>query len=188
MSKQILVISKLHLSNKTKGIQSQLEGLEVGESIVADNKKYIKVTQDTCDVEYSSDWHEYEFGDSTIVGSFRKKIDVSANNVETVMVNCMEGGSTYWMGLDNSTDVWEGKPQGIPLSTWATQMLLDGKTLHFYDLEDEDEKWTLTLEKLIEGFKLNAENRPHDCDLENGDATTSDCIIQYAMMGEIVYG
>lgn len=137
---------------------------------------------------YSSDLKEYKFNDSTILGSFRKTVDVTASDVEAVVVNCMEGGSIHWLGLDNTTDIWKKKPKGIPLSTWVTQMLLEGETINFYDVEDKANTFTLTLPKLIEGFKLNAEHRPFDCDLDNGDATTSDCILQYGVFGEVVYG
>jgi hypothetical protein len=41
---------------------------------------------------------------------------------------------------------------------------------------------------LSNGIKLNAIHRPHDADPDRGDATTCDCIIQYAMFGKVVYG
>lgn len=185
MENQVLVISRLHLSEETKGIQSQLEGLSIGESIESEGKKYTKVETDACNVEYSDNWKAYDFKDKP-VGSYVKEI--TAEEVESVIVNALEGGSTYWLGLNNSTEIWKKKPQGIPLSLWATQMLLEGETLHFYDLEDEEEEWTLTLEQLMKGFKLNAEQRPFDSNVLDGDADTADCILQYGIFGELVYG
>ena len=53
---------------------------------------------------------------------------------------------------------------------------------------EEDEKYELTLEKLLNGIKLNTENRPDDCDIDDGDANTMDCIIQYGLFGDIIFG
>lgn len=141
--------------------------------------------------QYPTDYKEYEFGEEVVATVERKVVDnVTANDIETVIVNSFEGGSGYWLGLDteNEESVWGNKPKGVPYSTWATQMLLEGKTLHFYDVEEESEKFTLNLEQLVLGFQLNAEKRPFDCDLSDGDATTSDCILQYGIFGQLVYG
>ena len=190
MGKLELVISRLSLSGETKSIQERLEALEVGQSVEYNGKVYSKTQNDLCEVEYSSNWEAYKFSDKNVIGSYVKKIDVTANDIETVIVNSFEGGSNYWLGLDteHENNVWNSKPVGIPYSTWATQMLLEGKTLHFYDVEEESEKFTLNLEQLINGFKINAEKRPFDCDLENGDAITADCILQYGIFGKLVYG
>lgn len=48
--------------------------------------------------------------------------------------------------------------------------------------------YPLTKEKILHGFLLNAQNRPEDADLDNGDAATGDCILQYAIFGDIIYG
>lgn len=188
MKKQTLAISTIHLSSPLDDIQLRLEILPLGETIEKGGKVYTKVAQDACEVEYSSDYNAYKFDDKKSVGSYVIKKEITANDIEAVIVNCMEGGSNYWLGLNNTTDIWKKKPQGIPLSTWTAQMLLEGETIHFYDVEDEEETWTLNLEQLIKGFALNAEKRPFDCDLNDGDATTSDCILQYGMFGKLVYG
>ena len=196
MSKVELVISRLHFSKETEGIQDQLKAMEIGESIEYNGKVYKKTFIDLCEVEstekkvYSSEYSDYDFNEKNIVGYYVRKVNISANDIDTVITNSFEGGSNYWLGLDtqNEESVWKEKPKGLPYSTWATQMLLEGKTLHFYDIEDEEEKFTLTLEQLVNGFKLNAEQRSWDCDLDNGDATTSDCILQYGIFGKVVYG
>ncbi len=123
-----------------------------------------------------------------LLGTYTITQNITVSDVETVIVNCLEGGSNYWLGLDNSTDDWKERPDGEPFSMWVVKLLLDGKTVHFYDVEEESETFTLTLEQLLKGFQLNADKRPFDCDLENGDAITSDCILQYAMFGQLVYG
>lgn len=67
------------------------------------------------------------------------------------------------------------------------EMLESGKSLYWVDCEDNTSN-ELTLEKLLNGIRLNAENRPHDCDLESGDAETMDCIIQYALFDDVIFG
>jgi hypothetical protein len=129
-----------------------------------------------------------EFNSKKVVGKAVKVVNISENDIETIIVNGMEGGIHYWAGLNNTGIEWEEKPKDEPRSTWTTKLLLEGKEVEFFDIEDESDRWTLTLEKLIQGVQLNINNRPHDCDLEYGDATTSDCIIQYALFGKIVFG
>lgn len=67
------------------------------------------------------------------------------------------------------------------------EMLECGKLIYFIDCEDESRN-ELTLEKLLNGISKNAEERPHDCDLDTGDAITTDCIIQYALFDEVLFG
>jgi hypothetical protein len=57
-----------------------------------------------------------------------------------------------------------------------------------FDKEDPEEVFTLTLTKLISGFRQNYIEREWDNYLENGDAETVDSIIQYALFGKLVYG
>ena len=73
-------------------------------------------------------------------------------------------------------------------SAWATDKILKGESLIVKDTE-ENKTYELTLEKLINGIKLNATERSHDNYFnDNHDAITYDCIIQYAIFGELVYG
>ena len=66
------------------------------------------------------------------------------------------------------------------------EMLESGKSIYFIDCEDGSRS-ELTISKLMFGIKLNAEQRPWDCDLDNGDAGTVDCIIQFALFNEVVF-
>lgn len=67
------------------------------------------------------------------------------------------------------------------------EMLESGKSIWFCN-DEEDKSYELTLEKLLKGISQNAQERPHDCDLEMGDAETMDCIIQFALFNEIIFG
>lgn len=131
-----------------------------------------------------------EFDKKKVVGTATIKKELTESDIENIIVTAFEGGSNYWMGLDNSSEDMQAKPNGEPYSTWSTKLILEGKSVKLFDIEesDDDSNWIITLDKLIKGFELNYVNRPHDNDLENGDATTADCILQYALFGEVVYG
>src|SRR5690606_2445918 len=104
-----------------------------------------------------------------------------------MLVGAIEGGINYWGMLTRAEPEWKEKPQEEPASTWAARMLLDGKTVQLIDVEDDTETFDLTLDKLINGLVINARERPEDIDLEQADAITYDCIIQYALFGKLVY-
>ena len=111
---------------------------------------------------------------------------VSAKVLECIIIDAIESGLDYWAGIDNSN--WN-KPAGLSLSQYAAELILTGKEVKFYDIEEngEDEDWILTLDKLLKGIALNEVERPFDCDLSDYDSSTVDCIIQFALFGEIVY-
>jgi len=137
-----------------------------------------------------------EFSDEKIVATIQVPFKITESDIENIIVTSLEGGSNYWMGIVVTTSEWEDRPKGkdgIPISQWTTKLLLEGKVIQLLDIEDvEDtvhsEEYQLTLEKLLNGIKQNYMERPFDCDIEDGDATTADCIIQYALFGKIVFG
>lgn len=59
--------------------------------------------------------------------------------------------------------------------------------VYAFDFE-EDMSHLLTQEMLENGFYLNKEHRPQDANIEEGDAVTGDCILQYACFGQVIYG
>lgn len=116
-------------------------------------------------------------------------ITITESDIENIVVSSLEGGSNSWMGLDNSHPEFKEKPKGEPLSTWTTKLLIDGKTVYFYDIEDPEEKlFELSLQKLFNGITQNAKERPFASNKDGWDACDADCIMQYALFGELVYG
>ena len=116
---------------------------------------------------------------------------ITTEDIENILVDAFEASDMgRWALLDNSAPIWEDKPKGMPTSQYAVEIILNGGELKFQDVEEteDDLDWTLNLEKLLNGIQLNAEQRPDDCDLENADGNTIDCIMQYAILGEIVFG
>lgn len=112
---------------------------------------------------------------------FEVKAHVSASAIENIIVSAFEGQSNYWVGVDNTTIEWRDKPKGMPVSQYATNLLLNGKKVVLYDIEDEEETWELTLDKLLSGIgKAMSENRDYEDE--------ADTILQYALFDELVYG
>lgn len=68
------------------------------------------------------------------------------------------------------------------------EMISKGNEFIIRDLEDRKEKYLLTFEAIEKGIEQNAKERPWDNDLEYMDGDTVDCLIQYALFGEIVFG
>lgn len=120
----------------------------------------------------------------------RISLDVTESDIENIVVSSFEGGSNYWMGLDNTGEKWNSRPKCEPLSMWAVKILLEGGSVELYDIEDEDEdkRFTLTLEGLVKGIELNAIERPFAANKEQWDAGDADCILQYALFGKVVFG
>lgn len=113
--------------------------------------------------------------------SFTIEAAVSAEAIENIIVSSLEGASSYWCGLDNTTTEWNDEPEDLPASQYATQLLLEGKTITLYDIEDEDEHWELTLPKILKGIGMA---------LSQGYNITDDVdeVLQLSLFGELVYG
>lgn len=132
-----------------------------------------------------------EFKRDSVALSVEVKMNLSENDIETIIVNGFEGGVGYWVRhvddkIASGKGLRDGKPKDEPLSTWVTKLLLEGETVYLID--DDDDKLPLDLERIGKGFSQNYQERPWDNNLEQGDATTADCIIQYAVFGKLVYG
>lgn len=135
-----------------------------------------------------ADMEFIKFNEEKVVGSAKVEINLTEKDIDIIISNALEGGIGYWAMLNNTGEKWEKKPSNRFTSEWATQLILDGETIELIDNEDEEEVFSLNLEKIIKGFELNYKLRPFDNDIYNGDAYTSDSIIQYGLFGKLVYG
>ena len=124
------------------------------------------------------------------------KKEITTNILVDLLSMAFSGGIGYWCSLvDYDEDEYKAskekiKAEGIAEPCWEdvlVQMLEDGKSIIIVD-DEEDERYKLTLNKLLNGIELNYRHRPHDCDIEEGDAETADCIIQYALFYDVIYG
>ena len=125
---------------------------------------------------------------------------LTVDDLEDILTTAIEGGISYWAILCNDTPEWEKaeeqlKAKGVELfyGNVATQVLLNGDAIKFEDAEGEedDSDWTLDMEKFKKGCALYEKERGNlSMNLWNGsfDAVEADCLIQYAVFGEVVFG
>lgn len=99
----------------------------------------------------------------------------------------------YWCDLDDGTPEWSSARQELPKETRTLEDLIlhilkKGEKVIFIDVEDYEERWELTLDKLLNGIKLTIQNKYWDGDLDTLDGEGADIIFQYALFNEIVFG
>lgn len=123
--------------------------------------------------------------------TYTVKKKITEEEIKNLIIDGMETGITYWATLHNDTEQFEKYYDETELTTSeiVAEILLTGGSVKITDIEEgEEPKFDLTLDRLLAGISKNAEERPHDCDLENYDGITCDCIIQYAIFDEVIFG
>lgn len=132
---------------------------------------------------------------------------LTVEEVDDIFTTAIESGYEgigYWAVLDNTTPEWKKAVEQIKAAgadcywgTVSTKVLLNGDAIRFYDAEadeddlQDDEIWYLDMEKFKNGCKIYEANRGSLIkNLEEGnfDAVEADCLIQYAIFGEIIFG
>lgn len=98
----------------------------------------------------------------------------------------------YWSCIDNDTDVWnktsDAMDDGRTFEDVFFEILKNGQSMHLIDVEDDEEVWELTLEKLVHGMQMAIENGDWDGDVDELDGAIGDVIFQYALFDEVVFG
>lgn len=112
-------------------------------------------------------------------------IEITVQDIDDIMAAALEGGITHWCR--------RAEPVGAYLGEYASEQISRGGALRLYDRESDD-IYELTLEKTLDGVRRYLENGCRIC-IDNGgidtsdiDSTAADCIIQYALFQDIIYG
>lgn len=99
---------------------------------------------------------------------------------------------SYWGGIHDSNEYYEARnelsKEDRTYEDILYHMLKKGNKIVMYDVEDEEETWDLTLDKLLNGIKLTIENGYWNGRIDDVDGEVGDIIFQYALFNEIVYG
>ena len=121
-----------------------------------------------------------------------QEVEYTEEQLSDLIVTAFEGGIGYWAMLWNDTPEFDAaREAGMYASQAVWHIISNGGSVILTDAEEDPEtaeQWELTLEKFLNGIALNSALRQHDCDLDNADAVTADCIIQYALFKDIIYG
>jgi hypothetical protein len=116
-----------------------------------------------------------------------KNIKLTEEDIDDIMSAALDGGISYW--------VCKAEVVGEYLGDYASDQISRGGTLKLYDAE-EDNVYELTLEKLLEGFKLWIADGYNDSRVINDgevdtywvDGLAADQITQLALFEDIIYG
>ena len=117
-----------------------------------------------------------------------RQIKVTQEDIDDIMCSALEGGITYWC--------CKAEVVGEYLGEYASEQISRGGTLKLYD-SVEDEVYELTLADVLKGIQLAIQEGYYTdygwCDGETldtcqVDADVADCIIQFALFEEVVYG
>lgn len=113
---------------------------------------------------------------------------ISKEILESLLVTAFEGGSMWFITKEIPNRDWMEKKEN--LTDFLTRMFMDidGYELPIYSNDDEEELLgTLTYQGIEEAFEKNPYHYGQFVD-ESYDADTADHIMQFAVMGELVYG
>ena len=97
----------------------------------------------------------------------------------------------YWACINNDTEEWDEARKEIPDGTFEDRMyylLENGHEIEMFDVEDPDEVWYLTLDKLLNGIRLAIQNGYWNGKIDDIDGEVGDIVFQYGLFSEIVYG
>jgi hypothetical protein len=116
--------------------------------------------------------------------------EVTREQMDNMLVTALEGGINYWCGSAEITKPAQ-EDTDSPDAKWASHVVSRGGELKMTDVEEPDEVWTLTQEKMLKGMAYglkwgnygSVENM-----LDSHDAETADVIVQYALFDDIVFG
>lgn len=113
------------------------------------------------------------------------EVNLSQQDIDDIMAVALDGGICYWCR--------KAEVVGEYLGEYASDQISRGGALILHDAESAH-TWELTLEKFLKGVKLYFEQGCHvqvednaidTCDIDANDA---DCIVQFSVFGEVMFG
>ncbi len=98
----------------------------------------------------------------------------------------------YWSCIDNDTETWheadnELKGEDACFEDVFFYILKSGKAVYLIDVEDDEEVWELTLDKLLHGMQMAIDNGDWNGDVDELDGAIGDMIFQYGLFDEVVF-
>jgi len=127
-----------------------------------------------------------------------REIQVTEEDVSDILCSALEGGIGYWACLDNSGKEFDLPENGDKsVSETASEILVNGGDITFFDEFDGDTAHKFSLDSLLEGIRKFWENGydVYHAIQDNGtidcceiDAESADCVVQLGIFGEVVYG
>lgn len=124
--------------------------------------------------------------------TFTKTFEYSESDLNDVISSAVYDIG-YWSCIDNDTEAWheahkELEGEGACFEDVFLHILKSGKAVELFDVEDNEDVWELTMEKLLHGMQMAVEQNYWDGDIDNLDGSIGDVIFQFALFDEIVFG
>jgi len=120
---------------------------------------------------------------------FNIEIEISNDQVETLICSAFEGGSNYWMDFDTNPLIKDFKWNS---NNYPAQIVNGDVEVNIYDnANDEELLGRLNTITIQQGLKIMVDKYPAyfaDIINENDDAETGDVFMQCCIMGEVVFG
>lgn len=123
---------------------------------------------------------------------------IDRDTLENIFVTALEGGSNYWYYIPTESilAIRQAVPKSVDpyLSTAILKAILDHDVdVQVCDAEDEDEVIGLisksTMQQRLQKMWDSPNREILKAEIDGqGDADTSDVVLQYIAMGEVVYG
>ena len=113
------------------------------------------------------------------------EVNLSQQDIDDIMAVALDGGICYWCR--------KAEVVGEYLGEYASDQISRGGDLILHDAESA-QTWELTLEKFLKGVKLYFEQGCHVQVEDNAidtfdiDANDADCIVQFSVFGEVMFG
>jgi hypothetical protein len=134
-----------------------------------------------------------------VFGTITVQTVINEERVKHLLCSAFEGGSNYWIdSIDYKFGpgfVYEDFKEGGRLNSGEyfhpSQLipLIEGCAVVVTD--EDDKQHTLDRASIQKGLELMAAQKPRDfADMmeENGDQTTADTFLQFALFGKLIYG
>lgn len=124
--------------------------------------------------------------------TFTKTFEYSESDLNDVISSAVYDIG-YWSCIDNDTEAWheahkELEGEDACFEDVFLHILKSGKAVELFDVEDNEDVWELTMEKLLHGMQMAVEQNYWDGDIDNLDGSIGDVIFQFALFDEIVFG
>lgn len=123
---------------------------------------------------------------------FNKRIGLTEEDISDILCACIEGGSNYWCQIQNYGKEWDSVektlPKGHTIEDHIMALWQHGYSLSVLDME-EDEIYDVSFEDFIQGIQCVIDDGTWETDdICDVDGCVGDCIMQYAVFGEVIYG
>ena len=126
--------------------------------------------------------------ENKVIAQLQVKVELTTRDIDDLLSCAFEGGINYWCSraypYGYNDEIW---PDVV---NWTSQCLARGYDIALVDAEEIDEngnpvEYVLTLSAMIRGIEMFCDLHDRGYNIDKYDAGDADCIIQFALFGEV---